>query len=228
MFFLKALEHFVKHVKLSKENPVLILMDNHSSHVNLRVVQFTRENSIIIVTFPPHCSHKLQPLDVAVYGPFKTRYRIAMNEWMLSNPGKTVTIYQVGQFVKDAYLTAFSPQNITQGFIKTGIYPLNSNVFREEEFLSPFVTDRPDLSREINFNKENNCDAVNENMTEENLKPSSFNISTLSVPSTSGQQIISPEMIRPFAKAGPRQKTSNVTVAKCCQPLLQILQRKIK
>lgn len=44
-------------------------------------------------------------------------------------------------------------------------------------------------------------------MTEENLRPSSFNTSTLSVPSTSGQQIISPEMIRPFAKAGPRQKT---------------------
>jgi len=108
-------------------------MDNHSSHVNLSVIQFARENFIIIVTFPPHCSYKL-PLDVTVYGPFKTRYRIAMNEWMLSNPDKTVTIYQVGQFVKDAYLTAFSPQNITQGFLKTGIYPLNSHIFCEDEF----------------------------------------------------------------------------------------------
>ncbi|CAH2101796.1 unnamed protein product [Euphydryas editha] len=112
--FVKALEHFMMHIRPSKENPALILMDNHSSHVNLKVVKFARKNSIIIVTFPPHCSHKLQPLDVTVYGPFKTRYRIAMNEWMLLNPGKTVTIYQVGQFVKEAYLSAFSPQNITQ------------------------------------------------------------------------------------------------------------------
>ncbi|CAH1970304.1 unnamed protein product [Acanthoscelides obtectus] len=142
--FVKALEHFVIHVRPSKENPALILMDNHTSHVNLRVVEFARQNSIIIVTFPPHCSHKLQPLDITVYGPFKTRYRTAMNEWMLTNPGKTVTIYQIGQFVKEAYLSAFSPQNITQGFLKTGIYPLNSNIFSEEAFLSSYVTDRPD------------------------------------------------------------------------------------
>jgi len=77
--FMKALKHFVTHVKLSQMNPALILMDNHSSHVNLSVIQFARVNFIIIVTFPPHCSHKLQPLDVTVYGPFKTRYRIAMS-----------------------------------------------------------------------------------------------------------------------------------------------------
>ncbi|CAH1975225.1 unnamed protein product [Acanthoscelides obtectus] len=97
--FVKAVEHFVIHVRPSKENPALILMDNHTSHVNLRVVEFARQNSIIIVTFPPHCSHKLQPLDITVYGPFKTRYRTTMNEWMLTNPAKTVTIYQIGQFV---------------------------------------------------------------------------------------------------------------------------------
>ncbi|CAH1958989.1 unnamed protein product [Acanthoscelides obtectus] len=117
--FVKALEHFVIHVRPSKENPALILMDNHTAHVNLRVVEFARQNSIIIVTFPPHCSHKLQPLDITAYGPFKTKYRTAMNEWMLTNPGKTVTIYQIGQFVKEAYLSAFSPPNITQGFLKT-------------------------------------------------------------------------------------------------------------
>ncbi|CAH1957748.1 unnamed protein product [Acanthoscelides obtectus] len=154
--FVKALEHFVIHVRPSKENPALILMDNHTSHVNLRVVEFARQNSIIIVTFPQHCSHKLQPLDITVYGPFKTRYRTAMNEWMLTNPGKTVTIYQIGQFVKEAYLPAFSPQNITQGFLKTGIYPLNSNIFSEEAFLSSYVTDRldPQSNDGLNLYKE--------------------------------------------------------------------------
>lgn len=86
--FMKALKHFVIHVKPSQINPALILMDNHSSHVNLSVIQFARENLIIIVTFSPHCSHKLQSLDVTVYSSLKTRYQIAMNEWMLSNPGK--------------------------------------------------------------------------------------------------------------------------------------------
>ncbi|GBP12679.1 hypothetical protein EVAR_10325_1 [Eumeta japonica] len=67
-----------------------------------------------------------------------------MNEWMLSNPGKTVTIYQVAHFVKDAYLAAFNIQNVTKGFITTGIYPLNSKIFSEDDFLTSFMTNRPD------------------------------------------------------------------------------------
>lgn len=235
--FLKALQHFVVHVKPSKKHPALIVMDNHSSHVNLKVVEFARENSIIIVTFPPHCSHKLQPLDVTVYGPFKSRYRISMNEWMLSNPGRTVTIYEVGQFVKDAYLSSFTPHNITQGFIKTGIYPLNSNVFQEEEFLSSYVTDRSDPSVEINNDKENdnsNANEIEENVPlqptpvrphsppisgnsekqtvsqDDNLRPPLNLLAStpvVSVASSSMQRVISPQIIRPFSKAGPRKNT---------------------
>lgn len=237
--FIKALEHFVVHVKPSKENPALIIMDNHSSHINLRVVRFARENSIVIVTFPPHCSHKLQPLDVAVYGPFKVRYRVVMNEWMLSNPGKTVTIYHVGHFIKDAYLSAFCPHNITQGFFKTGIYPLNSEIFDEEEFLSSFVTDRSDPSVETeDYN--NNGTEIEKNL----CRPSSpgpspgcassparasspayapspacassqpvsspdslASISTHLVGATSGHLTVSPQIVRPFSKAGPRKNT---------------------
>lgn len=54
--------------------------DNYSSHVNLRVALFVRENSIAIVSIPPYCSHKLQPLDVTLYCLFKIKYRITMNE----------------------------------------------------------------------------------------------------------------------------------------------------
>lgn len=75
--FVFPLKHFVIHDSPSKENPALQLMDKHSSHVRLRVIEFTRQN-FVIVAFPLHCSHKLQPLNVTVYGP--TKYRIAMHE----------------------------------------------------------------------------------------------------------------------------------------------------
>lgn len=142
--FVKAMQHFAKHTKPTVQNPALLILDNHASHVNLRVIEFARQNFIKILTFPPHCSHRLQPLDFMVYGPFKTRYRIAMTEWMLTNPGKTVTIYQVAQFARDAYLAAFNMPNIIQGFIKTGIYPLNSKIFTDDDFLTSYVTDKPD------------------------------------------------------------------------------------
>ncbi|KAG5873232.1 hypothetical protein JTB14_033219 [Gonioctena quinquepunctata] len=44
----------------------------------------------------------MQPPDVAVYGPFKSRYKQAMNNWLTCNPGKTVTIYEVAEFVNPA------------------------------------------------------------------------------------------------------------------------------
>lgn len=75
--FVKAMEHFESHVKQTDENAAILILDSHASHVNLPVIELARNNFITILTFPPHCSHRLQPLDVTVYGPLKTRYRIA-------------------------------------------------------------------------------------------------------------------------------------------------------
>ncbi|GBP23598.1 hypothetical protein EVAR_80215_1 [Eumeta japonica] len=136
-----------------------------------------------------------------------------MNEWMLSNPGKTVTIYQVAQFVKEAHLSAFSPQNITQEFLKTGIYPLNSNICNEKEFLSSYVSDRPNASQsnddnELNLDRGNietnlrstlppttkPLEARKESddvITDQNMRPSPHVTSTsmVAIPSTSRQQL---------------------------------------
>lgn len=71
--FFKALEHFLTHYKPSKENLTLVLIDTELAHVLTTVVEFARQPSIIRVTFPTDGSHKLQPLDVTVYGSFKIR-----------------------------------------------------------------------------------------------------------------------------------------------------------
>lgn len=141
--FLAALEHFVKFVKPSRENSFLILMDNHKTHTTLDAVMFARANNLILLTFPPHCNHRLQPADVSVYGPFKRRYKAAMNSWMLTNPAKTVTIYEVASFANEAFTHGFSMENIVKGFSATGIHPFNRNIFNDDDFLSSYVTDRP-------------------------------------------------------------------------------------
>lgn len=69
--FTVFMDHFIKHSKPTKEEPVLLLLDNHSSDVNIGVVEKCKENNVILLSFPPHCFHNLQPLDVGVYGPFK-------------------------------------------------------------------------------------------------------------------------------------------------------------
>ncbi|ELT93700.1 hypothetical protein CAPTEDRAFT_207955 [Capitella teleta] len=88
--FLHWMDHFIQHASSSKENPTLLLLDNHESHCSIASIDKARDAGITLLSFPPHCSHKLQPLDRTVYGPLKTFYNAACDSWMLRNPGKRV------------------------------------------------------------------------------------------------------------------------------------------
>nr|CAI5843850.1 unnamed protein product [Callosobruchus analis] len=106
--FVKFLEHFAKYAHASESNRVLLILDNHESHVSIDAISFAKSHWITLLTIPPHCSNKLQPLDIAVYSPFKNKYNSVMSNWMLSNPGKTVTIYNISGFVKTVMSQTFS------------------------------------------------------------------------------------------------------------------------
>ena len=69
--FLKFLEHFVKHIRASRDKKVLLLLDNHQSHIHIDILIYARDHGVVRLSFPPHCSHKLQPLDRSVFGPLK-------------------------------------------------------------------------------------------------------------------------------------------------------------
>ena len=66
--FFSWMKHFVSHVRPSNKDKVLLLLDNHHSHVTLETIDYAKEHGIVLLSFPPHCSHKLQPLDRAVMG----------------------------------------------------------------------------------------------------------------------------------------------------------------
>lgn len=139
--FLKWLQHFVKYTKPSPQNKVLLLLDGHSSHKNIDVLTYAKENGIVIFCFPPHCTHRLQPLDVSFFGPLNTFYNQELNSWLKSHPGRTVTHYQVTGIFKEAYLRAATVKNGQSGFASTGIFPLNENVFPDWMFAPANVTE---------------------------------------------------------------------------------------
>ncbi|XP_018393355.1 PREDICTED: uncharacterized protein LOC108772330 [Cyphomyrmex costatus] len=141
--FVIFIDHFIKYVKPFAEEPVLLLLDNHNSYVNIEVVEKAKKNNIIMLSFPPHCSHKLQPLDVGVYGPFKNYVNRAQTAWMTNHPGKTMTIYDIPGVVKDSLPQALNPANIMSGFKGSGLWPFNADIFQDSDFAASYVTDRP-------------------------------------------------------------------------------------
>lgn len=73
--------HIQKYACCMQQDPVLLFLDNHESHCSLHVI--ARQNGIVMITFPPHCAHRQQPLDVAIMGTFKAKYTVTENEWMM-------------------------------------------------------------------------------------------------------------------------------------------------
>ncbi|XP_047132556.2 uncharacterized protein LOC124811253 [Hydra vulgaris] len=85
--FVKYLKHFVGNTKFTKEKPCLLLLDNHETYLSIEGLDLAKNNGIVMLTFPPHCTHKLQPLDKTVYGPLKNYINTAMTSLLVMNPG---------------------------------------------------------------------------------------------------------------------------------------------
>ncbi|KAL2097010.1 hypothetical protein ACEWY4_006217 [Coilia grayii] len=134
---------FPCHTNCCPTTPLLLILDNHDSHVALEAVNVAKENGIIMLTLPPHTSHQLQPLDKSVFGPLKRYYNRAVDGWMRSNPGKVATIYDVPEMVNTAFRSAMSRQNIQSGFEATGIFPYNRKKFTDADFEPAEVSNRP-------------------------------------------------------------------------------------
>lgn len=142
--FLRWFKKFVEFTNPTKENPVLLLLDGHASHTkNLEVIEYARDHHVVLLCFPPHTTHRLQPLDVSLMGPLSTYYSDEVKTWLRLHPGRPVTIYQVGKLFGVAFQKAASVQNAVSGFRKCGIFPLNPNVFEEWMFSPSKTTDNP-------------------------------------------------------------------------------------
>lgn len=101
--FLKWLEHFKHHVKPSEDSPVLLILDNHTSHININTITYCRTNFIHLVSIPPHSSHRTQPLNRCFFKPLKDYYAYHYDIWTTTHPGRVVTLYQLAEIFGNAY-----------------------------------------------------------------------------------------------------------------------------
>lgn len=49
----------------------VLLLDGHSSHYSNKLLHYAEQNNIIIIGYPPHCTHALQGLDVVCFAKMK-------------------------------------------------------------------------------------------------------------------------------------------------------------
>ena len=69
----------------------------------MKVIDLARVNGVVLLCIPPHCSHKMQPLDVSFTKSLSIYYDQELEKWLRNHPGRVVTIFQVAELFGIAY-----------------------------------------------------------------------------------------------------------------------------
>ena len=113
--------------------PIMLIYDGHGSHTTLEWINMAREKNIILFCLPPHTTHRLQPLDVGCFGPLQIAWFNRCDE-ILDETGEKMDMRDVVKEYFAARRKAFKPTTIQQAWRKSGLRPLNPDLFTPSDF----------------------------------------------------------------------------------------------
>jgi hypothetical protein len=95
----------------------------------MKFIDWCDKHHVLLAIYPPHSTHRLQPLDVSLFSPLATFYTQQLEEFIqgthgLSGLGKRDFF---GLFWP-AYIDAFTQANIASAWRKTGLFPFDSEL----------------------------------------------------------------------------------------------------
>ena len=122
--FLHWAKGFVEDIAYLREGGK-ILYDGYSCHIQFTVLQCFKNNGVVVITIPAHTSHVLQPLDVSVYGTFKSYIQREVNNRTMVK--RVLDVFDVADIFKFAMSGAVTARNVISGFMKCGIWNAESN-----------------------------------------------------------------------------------------------------
>jgi hypothetical protein len=108
----------------------LLILDGHGSHITMDFLDYCDQNRVLVMIFPPHSTHTLQPLDVVMFKPLSSAYSKALTN-RLHNAQGLVAIKK-GDFFPlfwEAWTQSFNKKELVlKSFEATSIWPTNVEV----------------------------------------------------------------------------------------------------
>jgi hypothetical protein len=130
--FNRWFDRFIDHVHLkrqllgvAREEPALLVLDGHSSHISLAMFERAEENSLVVYVLPAHTSHVSQPLDVACFSTWHCQFGLALSKRRTERPAEPISRSLYIELMEAPWAAALSPGNIASGFKATGIFPFD-------------------------------------------------------------------------------------------------------
>lgn len=102
----------------------LLICDGHDSHISGNFIGYCIQHNILLAVLPPHTSHILQPLDVALFGPMKKALSSCLDRLTRTEVSWIQKVEWMRMYIK-AHTIAFTEANIKAGWRGAGLFPLN-------------------------------------------------------------------------------------------------------
>ena len=113
--------------------PILLIFDGHHSHITSEMVLLAKEQDIELYCLPPKTTHKLQPLDVGIFGPLQHVWQKELEKY-LAMTGFELPRADIVSVYMRAREQAFTAGIILKAWKKSGIRPLNSKIFTDKDY----------------------------------------------------------------------------------------------
>ena len=106
----------------------LLIIDGHGSHVTKDFITYCNNNKILLLIFPPHATHTLQPLDVVCFKPLSQNYTKGLDQRIQKTQG-WVPVKKTDFFPLfwDAWVKTFTKELVLKAFEATGLFPQNAD-----------------------------------------------------------------------------------------------------
>jgi hypothetical protein len=104
----------------------LLFVDGHGSHVTLKFLEWAQAHKILVAVYPPHSTHRLQPLDVGCFAPLATYYSQLLEQQTRLSEGQTrMTKRDFFNCFYPAWRAAFTDKNIASSWSRAGLFPFD-------------------------------------------------------------------------------------------------------
>lgn len=120
--------------------PILLIMDGHGSHCTNDMIDYgvAHDPPVHMFLFPPHTTHRLQPLDIGEFGIAQSLYleRSDLRTYQ-GNPITRATVILEWMSLRPQFLTK---KIIISSWKHTGNYPIDPSVFTNDDYAPSYIS----------------------------------------------------------------------------------------
>lgn len=129
---------FLKEHRLDTGAKNMVILDLHKSHLfNFSYMNNMIANNVKVVSFPPHCTHALQPLDDLPFAKLKALWNAELGEQNFQMCAAKINNSQLVRMLASIWDDAMTSSIIVTAFSNCGLYPVNANATKIRQRIGP-------------------------------------------------------------------------------------------